>query len=154
MAVIKNLIPWTVSVVFWFLYITIPEFIIDFDNGRHCVRWYTLRTLPGIIPFITLFYLPFTIIAVLYFRIVAKIQATLGGKNVENQFAMKDANKGKITAELPHDDMTSAVSTATINVDLSSDIFDHGLEMKNDNATKSGKKTTVSISFYRLPCIQ
>ncbi|XP_030854504.1 trace amine-associated receptor 13c-like [Strongylocentrotus purpuratus] len=94
MAVIKNLIPWTVLVVFWFL-------------------------------------------------IVTKIQATLGGKNVENQFALKDANKGKITAELPHDDMTSAVSTATINVDLSSDSFDQGPKMKNDNAAKSGKKTTM-----------
>ena len=145
MAVIKNIIPWTVSVVFWFLYSTIPEFIIDFDNGRHCVRWYRKRTLPGIIPFITAFYLPFTIIAILYFRIFAKIQATLGGKNVEKQFAMKDAKKGKITAELPHDEMTSAVSTATINVDLSSDNFDQGLEMKNGNAANNAKKTTVSI---------
>ncbi|XP_030854502.1 muscarinic acetylcholine receptor M1-like [Strongylocentrotus purpuratus] len=143
MAVIKNLIPWTVSLVFWFLYITVPEFIIDFDNGRHCIRWYTVRTLPGIVPFITFFYLPFTIIAVLYFRIVAKIQATLGGKNVEKRFVMKDANKGKITAELPDDGMTSAVSTATINVDLSSDNFDQGPKMKNDNAANNGKKTTV-----------
>ncbi|XP_786201.1 muscarinic acetylcholine receptor M3-like [Strongylocentrotus purpuratus] len=143
MAVIRNLIPWTVSGVFWFLYITIPEFIIDFDNGRHCIRWYTLRTLPGIIPFISLFYLPFTIIAVLYFRIAAKIQATLGGRSVEKQFVLKDANNGKITAELPHDDMTSAVSTATINVDLSSDNLDQGLEMKNGNAANSRKKTTM-----------
>eukprot|EP00057_Strongylocentrotus_purpuratus_P032082 XP_786582.1 PREDICTED: octopamine receptor-like [Strongylocentrotus purpuratus] len=143
MAIIKNLIPWIVSVVFWFLYNTIPEFIIDFDNGRHCVPWYTLRPLPGIIPFIALFFLPFTVIAVLYFRIVAKIQATLGGKNVEKQFAMKDANKGKITAELPHDDMTSAVSTATINVDLSSDNLDQGPKMKNDNAANNAKKTTM-----------
>ncbi|XP_786481.2 muscarinic acetylcholine receptor M3-like [Strongylocentrotus purpuratus] len=143
MAVIKNIIPWIVSVVFWFLYTTIPEFIIDFDNGRHCAHWYSLRTLPGIIPFIALFYLPFTIIAVLYFRIVAKIQATLGGKNVEKQFAMKDAKKGKITAELPHDEMTSAVSNATINVDLSSDNFDQRIMRKNVNAANSAKKTTM-----------
>ncbi|XP_786529.1 muscarinic acetylcholine receptor M3-like [Strongylocentrotus purpuratus] len=144
MAVIKNIIPWIVSVVFWFLYTTIPEFIIDFDNDRHCIRWYTLRTLPGIIPFIALFYLPFTIIAVLYFRIVAKIQATLGGKNVEKRFAMKDAKKGKITAELPHDDMTSAVSTATINIDLSSDNFDQQIMRKNVNAANNAKKTTIN----------
>ncbi|XP_792861.1 muscarinic acetylcholine receptor M1-like [Strongylocentrotus purpuratus] len=145
MAVIKNLIPWTVSGVFWFLYSTVPEFIIDFDNSRHCIHWYALRPLPGIIPFITFFYLPFTIIAVLYFRIVAKIQATLGGKNVENQFAMEGANKRKITAELPHDDMKSAVSTATINVDLSSDNLDQGPKMKNDNAANNGEKTTVKL---------
>eukprot|EP00057_Strongylocentrotus_purpuratus_P033801 XP_792843.2 PREDICTED: trace amine-associated receptor 13c-like [Strongylocentrotus purpuratus] len=74
--------------------------------------------------------------------IVAKIQATLGGKNVEKQFALKDANKGKITAELPHDDMTSAVSTSTINVDLSSENLEQGPKMKNDNVKKNAKETT------------
>ena len=105
-AVIKNAIPWIASLAFWFLYTTVPEFIIDFDNGRHCVRWYRFYPILNLIPFITLFYLPFVIIAVLYFRIVTKIQATVGGKNVNKQFAMTDENRVKITTELPGSEMT------------------------------------------------
>ncbi|XP_041476155.1 muscarinic acetylcholine receptor M2-like [Lytechinus variegatus] len=142
-AVIKNTIPWIVSFIFWFLYITTPEYILGFDNGRHCLRWYTLTPLLDIIPFITIFYLPFTIVAVLYFRIVAKIQTTLGSKNVQRKFAMKDVSKEKIKVDLPHDDMTSAVSTVTINVDLSSDNLGQEPKMNNGNAVNKPKKATI-----------
>ncbi|XP_786426.2 5-hydroxytryptamine receptor 1D-like [Strongylocentrotus purpuratus] len=142
MAIIKNSIPWIVSLAFWFLYTTAPEFIIGFDNGRYCARWYRYKPLLTVMTFISYFYLPFTIISVLYFRIVLKIRASFGGREVVRQFAMQEPNGESTLAELHRHGIASSGSTLTINTDLSSANHDGDLKMKDSDDTNMKKTTT------------
>nr|XP_054757934.1 muscarinic acetylcholine receptor M3-like [Lytechinus pictus] len=119
MAVMKNLIPWVVSLGFWLLYITTPEFIINFDNDRHCTHWFRARPFATTVTFIVYFYLPFCLIVVLYIRIVLKIRSSFAGKEVSKQFAMTRRKEGSTPS--PRNEMaSSSCSTFTTNTNSSS----------------------------------
>ncbi|XP_071506596.1 5-hydroxytryptamine receptor 1A-beta-like [Diadema antillarum] len=81
-ALFVNSLPWIAALAFWMPFVTVWEFIDDFDNGRHCVRRFTHNPWAYVVNITVLFYLPLVLVVVLYLRIFRKIQKTVGGKNV------------------------------------------------------------------------
>ncbi|XP_072176607.1 muscarinic acetylcholine receptor M2-like [Diadema setosum] len=81
-ALFVNSLAWIAALAFWMPFVTVWEFIDDFDNGRHCVRRFTHNPWAYVVNITVLFYLPLVLVVVLYLRIFRKIQKTVGGKNV------------------------------------------------------------------------
>ncbi|XP_071476127.1 muscarinic acetylcholine receptor M2-like [Diadema antillarum] len=95
-ALFVNSLAWIAALAFWMPFVTVWEFIDDFDNGHHCLRRHT--NIPGtyVVNIVVLFYLPLVLIVVLYLRIFRKIRKTIGGKNVRNMMSSQ-GNKDAAT---------------------------------------------------------
>lgn len=152
-ALLKNALPWLLGLAFWLPYVTVWEFVEGFDNGVHCLRRYARLALTQVITNVVLFFGPFLIIAVLYFRIFNKIKS-IGNGNLEKKFAMKGqsagANRSKVVENYSVDDI-STISSATTDVELDSadicnETFDQPTSKKNADVLQ--RKVIMSrISF-------
>ncbi|XP_054760738.2 beta-2 adrenergic receptor-like [Lytechinus pictus] len=85
-AIYANAAVWVVSFLFWFSFATIPDFVLDYNNGPSCFLWYYLNPIAHIVPFFTRFIIPFVVILILYVRIFTKIMKTSGRKHIDKEF--------------------------------------------------------------------
>ncbi|XP_071476119.1 5-hydroxytryptamine receptor 1A-like [Diadema antillarum] len=113
-AIFVNSLAWIAALAFWMPFVTVWEFINDFDNGHHCLRRFT--NIPGayIVNIIVLFYLPLVLIVVLYLRIFRKIRKTVGGKHFKNTMSSQgNKNAGVVENDPVTGDMRE-LSTSSI----------------------------------------
>ncbi|XP_041463889.1 5-hydroxytryptamine receptor 1A-like [Lytechinus variegatus] len=92
-AIIINSIPWVIGLSFWIGYVTVWEFVVDFDNGPHCIQLYLTKPITNVIQIVAMFFLPLAIIAVLYFRIYKKIRKVVGRRGkIKRSVGLRDTN--------------------------------------------------------------
>nr|XP_054755614.1 muscarinic acetylcholine receptor M3-like [Lytechinus pictus] len=92
-AIIINSLPWVIGLSFWIGYVTVWEFVVDYDNGPHCLQLYLKNPITNVIQIVAMFFLPLTIIAVLYFRIYKKIRKTVGRRGkIKRSDGLTDTN--------------------------------------------------------------
>ncbi|XP_072177293.1 muscarinic acetylcholine receptor M2-like [Diadema setosum] len=131
-AIFLNSLAWLVAFGFWLIYVTAWEFIVDFDNGRHCIRRYTHLPGASVVFAIVMFYMPFVVIAVLYLRILRKIRQTRNRKNIERKFVF-DTGGSKTQAET----MANALKD-TASSTLSSDDTRISTQFAEDKSNQRG----------------
>ncbi|XP_072176717.1 muscarinic acetylcholine receptor M2-like [Diadema setosum] len=134
-AIFVNSLAWIAALAFWMPFVTVWEFIDDFDNGHHCLRRYT--NIPGayIVNIVVLFYLPLVIIVVLYLRIFRKIRKTIGGKNVKNMMLSQGNKDAGIIGNNPVTGSMRELSSITAPIDT------HVGSVKDDRVTMNLSKS-------------
>ncbi|XP_041480865.1 muscarinic acetylcholine receptor DM1-like [Lytechinus variegatus] len=92
-AIIINSLPWVIGLSFWIGYVTVWEFVVDYDNGPHCLQLYLKSPITNVIQVVAKFFLPLAVIAVLYFRIYRKIRKTVGRRGkIKRSDGLTDIN--------------------------------------------------------------
>ncbi|XP_072177019.1 muscarinic acetylcholine receptor M4-like [Diadema setosum] len=156
-AIFLNSLAWLVAFSFRMTYVTAWEFIVDFDNGEHCLRQYI--SLPGasIVNTIFMFYMPFVVISVLYLRILRKIRQTRNRKNVARKFVSYADGSKKHT-----ETMTNVMKENTLSTPSSSDtnvstrfvagksIQRSSVKKVNHEAASETRKATRTLLFIVL----
>eukprot|EP00057_Strongylocentrotus_purpuratus_P007607 XP_011662081.1 PREDICTED: 5-hydroxytryptamine receptor 1B-like [Strongylocentrotus purpuratus] len=121
-AIIINSLPWVIGLSFWIGYVTVWEFVVDYDNGSQCTQRFLLSPLTNMIQNSVLFYLPLAIIVVLYVRIFIKIRKTVGRRNNKKSTGLTKLNLS--TAK--DNEMTSVSVSSTSHTGSFSDIPETG----------------------------
>ena len=115
-AVVIGFITSSASLFFWMGYVVIWEFAVtvDDDTRSSCTRIFSRSP----IPYVVLFYLPVTIISVLYLRIFLRIRKILSERNIEigKNVPMMDKMGRNFDSEVKNCLRTSQI---TVNTDLS-----------------------------------
>nr|XP_054760509.1 5-hydroxytryptamine receptor 1F-like [Lytechinus pictus] len=85
-AIYANISVWVASILFWFGFSTIPDFVMDFNNTSGCIVWHFVNPIGQIVPVFIRFIIPFTIMLIIYVRIFVKIQKIAGRKHIGEEF--------------------------------------------------------------------
>ncbi|XP_072176924.1 muscarinic acetylcholine receptor M2-like [Diadema setosum] len=134
-AIFVNSLAWIAALAFWMPFVTVWEFIDDFDNGQHCLRRFT--NIPGayIVNIVVLFYLPLVLIVVLYLRIFRKIRKTIRGKNVKNMMSSQENKDVGMIGNNPVTGSMRELSSITAPIDI------HVGSVKDDRVAMSLSKS-------------
>nr|XP_054760507.1 muscarinic acetylcholine receptor M4-like [Lytechinus pictus] len=98
-AIYANIAVWVASLLFWFSFSTIPEFILGYTGSSSCLPWYAKNPTINFVTICIRFIVPFTIILVLYIRIFVKIQQTTGRKHIRKEFLASISQSGQGKSE-------------------------------------------------------
>eukprot|EP00057_Strongylocentrotus_purpuratus_P000902 XP_001186388.1 PREDICTED: 5-hydroxytryptamine receptor 2A-like [Strongylocentrotus purpuratus] len=98
-ALYVNIGVWVASVLFWFAFSTIPDFLLRFNNSPACFAWHYVNPIAQIVPVFIRFIIPFTVISFLYVRIFIKIRETTGSKHIDKEFDGDSKQSGHSESE-------------------------------------------------------
>ncbi|XP_041469917.1 muscarinic acetylcholine receptor M4-like [Lytechinus variegatus] len=98
-AIYANIAVWVASLLLWFSFSTIPEFILGYTNSSGCLPWYVRNPTIYFVTICMRFVVPFIIILVLYIRIFVKIQQTTGRKHIRKEFVASISQSGQGKSE-------------------------------------------------------
>ncbi|XP_041469920.1 trace amine-associated receptor 13c-like [Lytechinus variegatus] len=98
-AIFANIAIWVASLLFWFSFTTIPEFILGYTDRSGCFPWFARNPTVNVVTICMRFIVPFTIILVLYIRIFVKVQQTTGRKHIRKKFVASISQSGQSKSE-------------------------------------------------------